>query len=121
MKIKVLVADDDSVTRSMISRALESKGFLVIAASDGAEALSLVEKEKPEIVISDLVLPKIDGLSLCSKIKENPELFWVKVILITAVYKTSAMRTEALSHKADAYLEKPVSVENLLKTIDSLI
>jgi len=121
MPIKVLVVDDDLVTRSLISKALEVKGFRVITAADGAEALELVEKERPEIVISDMLLPKIDGLTLCSKIKENPELFWVKVILMTAVYKTSSMRSEAFSHQADAYLEKPITIDDLLKIIDKII
>lgn len=121
MGIKVLVVDDESVNRTLISRALEDKGFSVITASNGAEALGLIEKEKPAIVISDMLLPKIDGLTLCSKIKENPELSGIKVILMTAVYKTASIRAEAFSHKADAYLEKPVSIENLLKIINGLI
>lgn len=121
MKIKVLVVDDDAVTRTMISRALEEKGFYVITAPNGAEALGLIESQKPAVVISDMLLPKIDGLTLCSKIKENPELSGIKVILMTAVYKTASIRAEAIAHKADAYLEKPISIENLLKIIDGLI
>jgi CheY-like chemotaxis protein len=121
MKIKVMVVDDDPVNRTMISRALEDQGFYVITATDGAEALGLVEGEKPEIIISDMLLPKIDGLSLCSKIKETPQFFGIKVILMTAVYKSASIRAEALAHKADAYLGKPISIENLLKTIDAII
>jgi CheY-like chemotaxis protein len=121
MKIKALVVEDDPVTLTMISRALEGKGFEVITASNGAEAFELAGKEKPEIVISDMLLPKIDGLTLCSMIKDSPELTGIKVILMTGVYKTASVRAEAMSHKADAYLEKPVSIHNLLRVIDEVI
>jgi Response regulator containing CheY-like receiver, AAA-type ATPase, and DNA-binding domains len=121
MKLKVLVVDDEAVSRTLISRALEERGFYVLTATDGAEALGLIESEKPLVVIADMLLPKIDGITLCSRIKKNPELAGIKVILITAVYKSAAIRSEALSHKADAYLEKPVAVDDILKVIDSVI
>ncbi len=120
MAIRVLVVDDDVVNRTMISRSLSQKGFQVLTALDGEEALKKAKEEKPELVISDMLLPRIDGLELCSRIKEDPDLASTRVILMTAVYKTASVRAEALAQKADAYLEKPVSAEELLKIIDSL-
>ncbi|HEK85180.1 MAG: response regulator [Candidatus Saccharicenans sp.] len=121
MPLKALVVDDDPVSRTLVSRALEEKGFSVLKAADGLEALALTEREKPEVVIADMLLPKMDGMNLCLRIKENPELAGIKVILMTAVYKSPSLRAEALSLKADAYLEKPISAEEILKVIDSVI
>ncbi len=121
MARKVMVIDDDSVNRKMIAGILEKNGFQVLTARDGQEGLKLIEKEKPDLVLADVLLPKLDGLELCQAVKSNPELSEIKVVLMTAVYKTAGMRAEALSQKADAYLEKPVSEHILLQTISSVL
>lgn len=121
MTKKIIVIDDDMVNRKMIAGILEKRGFPVLTARDGEEGLKLIEKEKPDLVLADVLLPKLDGLELCQAVKSNPDLSEIKVVLMTAVYKTAGMRAEALSQKADAYLEKPVSEDMLLKTISSLL
>ncbi|MGB9836919.1 MAG: response regulator [Candidatus Saccharicenans sp.] len=121
MKKKILVVDDDPVNRLMLSGMLEKNGFQVLTARDGEEALNLTARERPEAVITDVLIPKLDGLALCQAIKENPELSQIKVILMTAVYKTAGMRAEALAQKADAYVEKPISEDTLFKTISSVL
>jgi len=121
MEKKILVVDDDPVNRTLLCGLLKTRGFKVLAARDGEEALSLAEKERPEVVLADVLLPKLDGLALCQAIKEHPELNQIKVVLMTAVYKTAGMRAEALAQKADGYVEKPISEEMLLKTISSVL
>jgi CheY-like chemotaxis protein len=121
MTRKILVVDDDSVNRTMLAGILKTWRFEVLTARDGEEALSLVEKEKPDVVLADVLLPKLDGLALCQTIKSRPDLNQIKVILMTAVYKTAGMRAEALAQKADAYVEKPVYEDTLIKTISAVL
>ena len=115
---KIVVVDDDRVTVSMLERVLTQHGYLVFTAGDGASGYELVKKEKPEILISDMLLPKIHGIDLCKKVKEDPELEQIKVVLITAVYKSAAFMSDIKSCGADHYFEKPINMQGLLNWIE---
>jgi DNA-binding response OmpR family regulator len=114
---KIVVVDDDRLTRSLLEHVLVDNLFSVYSAQDGQTALDLVKKEKPEILITDLVLPKIDGIELCKKVKQDPDLSQTKVILMTAVYMGSALRPIARDCGADEYIGKPINSTNLLEKI----
>src|SRR4030042_5703875 len=92
MFTKIVLVEDDPVTLRLLEGILGQNDFLVRSARDGQAGLALVRKEKPDLVISDVVLPKLDGLGLCDQIKSDPELGRTKVILLTAVYKTIALQ-----------------------------
>ena len=95
MKGKILIIDDDRVTLTMLEMILSRHGYQVLSAKDGAEGLEVASKEKPDVVISDMLIPKIHGLDICNKIKQNPQLKDTKIILMTAVYKGAAFQFEA--------------------------
>ena len=121
MKGKILVVDDDNVTLTMLKMILSRHGYHTLSARDGAEGLDLASKEKPDVVITDMLLPKIHGLDLCTKIKQDPQLKKIKVFLMTAVYKGAAFQFEAKNCGADHFLEKPIDTNELIKKLDEFL
>lgn len=121
MKIKILIIDDDRVTLTMLEMILSRHGYQVLSAKDGAEGLELATKEKPGAVISDMLIPKIHGLELCTKIKQDPQLKDIKIILMTAVYKGAAFQFEVRDSGADHFIQKPIDTNELLDKLDKLL
>lgn len=116
---KVLIADDDDQMRKFIRQELEAS-FVIIDCANGREALDLVHTEKPDLVISDIVMPIMDGNTLCKKIKSNPITSHLPVVLLTV--KTDLKdRAHGLDAGADAYLVKPFNVNILRKNIENLL
>jgi DNA-binding response OmpR family regulator len=120
MDIKIVLVDDDKVTLRFLEHFLVDNLFSVQTAQDGETALALVKKENPSILISDLVLPKIDGVELCKRIKQDPDLKRTKVILMSAVYMGSALRPVARDCGADGFVGKPIRSTELLEKIYKL-
>lgn len=120
MNKKIVVIDDDRVTLELLKRLLSQNEFQVFGAQDGKSGYELIQSEKPDLVISDLLLPKIHGLDLCQKIKEDPSLKKTKVILITATYKTAAFKHEIKESGAEEFIEKPIDTIELMKKIYKL-
>ena len=118
---KIVLVEDDPVTLRLLEGILGQNDFLVRSAQDGQAGLALVRKEKPDLVISDVVLPKLDGIGLCDQIKSDPELGQIKVILITAVYKNIALKHVVKDSRADAVIEKPLDPASLVRKIKSLL
>jgi len=116
-----VVIDDDRVTLTMLQMLLFREGHHVIEARDGESGLAVVKKERPDLVLSDMLIPKLHGLDLCQRIKQNPELAHIKIILMTAVYKGAPFRTEVQDSGADAFLVKPIETGKLLETIRKLL
>lgn len=121
MNRTIVLVDDDKVTLRYLERFLVGNLFSVQIAQDGEAALELLKAEKPSILISDLVLPKIDGVELCKRVKEDPDLKGTHVILMSAVYMGSTLRPVARDCGADAYLSKPIRSTQLLEKIYELL
>lgn len=118
-KYRVLVVEDDEEIRKYICREL-SGDFHMLESTNGKEALAMILKRTPHLVISDVMMPEMDGLTLCRKIKQNVNINHVPVILLTA--KTHEEdNLEGLSSGADAYMTKPFSIDILKKTAENLI
>lgn len=115
----VLVEDEDSILQTL-QLLLESEGFRVIAAVDGMEGLNKIRAEKPDIVILDIMLPKLDGYKICGLLKHDGRYAQIPVIMLTARAQESdkAMGKEVY---ADAYITKPFDPEALMATIKKLI
>ena len=86
----VIVIDDDKVTLAILEKTLSSAGFMVLTAQDGMKGLDLVQTRTPPVVIVDMLIPKLHGLELCKRIRDNAILQDVKIILMSAVYRGSA-------------------------------
>jgi len=117
---KIVVIDDDQITIKILEKFLLDLGFQVYTAEDGASGYELVHSKKPDILITDMLIPKIHGVELCRKIKENPELNQIKLILMTSVYKNGACRSIEFECQKDGFLEKPLDLKKLKEVIQSI-
>jgi signal transduction histidine kinase len=118
-KIKVLIAED-SITQAMqLEHILEENGYDVTVVSNGSEALRSIEKSKPLIVISDIVMPEMDGYELCRQIKANESYRDISVILLTSLSQPQAV-IWALQCGADKFITKPYDEKQLLSAIEHL-
>jgi two-component system, chemotaxis family, chemotaxis protein CheY len=117
----VLVVDDEPGLRTVMRRVLEGKGYRVVEAADGNQALALFRRESPALVISDIIMPNRDGIEVIVAMKaENPA---VKVLAISGGGRVHAMGLLALAPRAgaDATLDKPFRQSELLKLVAGLI
>ena len=117
---RILVVDDESDLVEMVKIRLEASGYEVAAAYDGQEALNSVKERKPDLIILDLMLPKIDGYKVCGLLKSSRKYKDIPIILFTARAQESdkEMGKEA---GADAYIVKPFEPKVLLDKIKELL
>ena len=114
----VLVVDDDPNALDIVKTYLEAKGYVVATAKDGNEALALLEKVHPALVLLDVMMPGRDGWEVCRIMKQHPVLGQtVRVVMVTALDEWSDKR-QALQTGADDYVEKPVDLPKLVKTVE---
>ena len=120
MTKKILIIDDEPQLVDMLKIRLESNNFGVIAAYDGQEGLEKARKEKPDLIILDLMLPKIDGYKVCRMLKFDNEYKNIPIILVTSRSQESDKKMgEEVG--ADAYITKPFEPQVLLKSIKKLL
>jgi two-component system KDP operon response regulator KdpE len=118
MKAKrILLAEDEAALRDFVSRNLRIRGFEVFEASNGLEAMALYEREHPHLLILDLMMPRMDGLEVCRRVREHST---VPIIVLTALYAESD-KVAALDLGADDYLTKPFGVEELLARVRAVL
>jgi len=121
MAKRVLVVDDDRVIQQLLQVNLELEGYDVVAtASDGKEALDKIGTLKPDLVILDIMMPKMDGLEVCRHLKADPALARIPVILLSARAQDLDIR-EGLDIGANAYLTKPFDPVELLEVVGRLL
>ena len=120
MKKKILIVDDEPLMVEMVMMRLEANGFEVVSAGDGQEALEKVRKDKPDLIILDLMLPKIDGYKVCRMLKFDEKYKKIPIILFSARAQQGDM-TLGKEVGADAYLIKPFEAEVLLAKINELL
>ena len=109
---KAVIVDDDAKVIMLLEKVLISLGFRVFSAIEGKRALELVQEEKPDLLISDILQPGIDGVSLCQWVKNHHEFEDLKIILMTGVYKQASFKTQ-MDCRPDAFIEKPLEVGKL--------
>ncbi|MEO0106355.1 MAG: response regulator [candidate division WOR-3 bacterium] len=122
-KMKILFIDDDRDFAEANKIILNNAGYEVITAADGKTGMQMAMKERPDLIILDVILPDINGFSVCRELKENPDLQNTPVILFTAIGSEKGSYSEniGIQHKADAYIEKPASPELLLEKVNFLL
>ena len=106
MSATILIADDDGVSRKLLRRLLEQDGHVVLAAADGVEALEVFAGGGIDIVLLDIVMPELDGISVLERLKEQPDAKHVPVIMISAIEDTDSV-VRCIEIGADDYLPKP--------------
>ena len=115
----ILLVEDNVEIRKFISEQLKSY-FIVIVASNGEEALQILDKKSVHLIVSDIMMPVMDGFALCKTVKDNLEYTHIPIILLTAS-NTMQSKIEGREVGADAYIEKPFSPAHLLKQINNLL
>ena len=118
---RVLIVDDDRRVLDLLVELLELEGYEVAAASDGAEACDMVHSFGPDVVISDVVMPRVTGLELCRRLKNDPRTALIPVLLISGLRKADDAGMEGLHAGADDYLDLPFRNEELLVKVARLV
>ncbi len=116
----ILVVDDEKSIRELVKFNLESRGFKVIEAADGEEALNLVKTMAPDLIILDLMLPKIDGLEVCRILKGDPSTKKLPIIMLTAL-GDEIDKIVGLEMGADDYITKPFSPRELVARVRAVM
>jgi CheY-like chemotaxis protein len=110
----VLVVDDERGILRVASRAIEGLGYAVVVGRTGSEGLELARRYRPELVLTDALMPQIDGREMCRRIKEDPATAGLKVVVMTALYVKPSYRSEGIRYyRADDYLTKPLALGEL--------
>lgn len=117
---KILIVDDDQLMRKLLGYIIKKAGYKVSLADDGSKALKIVKKEKPDLIISDVEMPKLGGLELCQKLKENFDTKLIPIILITSNTQIQD-KLSGFRSGVDDYFIKPLHLKNLLTRVQSLL
>ena len=99
---------------------LDNEGYVIVEASDGEEALPMAFTEKPDLILLDLRLPKVDGYQVCHTLKGNPITAVIPIIMITALNKTP-QKIKGIEFGADDYIEKPFDLEELVARVKMVL
>ncbi|MBA7640752.1 Transcriptional regulatory protein WalR [subsurface metagenome] len=118
MEKKILVVDDEPTFVRLVSKALTHKGYEVLTAGDGQEALRLMFAQRPDLVLLDVVMPKMDGWQTCSRIREMSD---VPIVILTGQQKSEADIVRGLDYGADDYLIKPVGSRELVARVRAIL
>lgn len=120
MSARILIVDDILPNVKLLEAKLTSEYYEVLTAMNGPEALEKVEKESPDLILLDVMMPGMDGFEVCTKIKENPELAHIPVVMVTAL--TDAQdKVRGLEAGADDFLSKPINDTALMARVRSLV
>jgi two-component system, OmpR family, alkaline phosphatase synthesis response regulator PhoP len=122
---KILLVDDDYDFCEATELFLQARGYDVTMAHDGEEGLEKVRSQQPDLVILDVMMPKMNGYDVCVVMKADPKLSTIPVILLTAVgqemFKTTYTKEMGLMTEADDYIAKPVEPQELAERIEALL
>ena len=117
----ILVVEDIPNVLELLEVTLKFQGYQVLSAHNGQEALEILEKESPALIITDILMPKLDGFALVQELRNNPKTLGIPVIFLSATYVTPEDRDFALSLGASRFLEKPIDTEEFLLTIAEIL
>jgi CheY-like chemotaxis protein len=117
---KILLVEDNELNRDMLSRRLIRRGYEVVMAMDGAEAVTAAASEQPGLILMDMNLPTIDGWEATRRLKADPRLRAIPVIALTA-HAMSGDRERALEAGCDEFDTKPIEFERLLAKMERLL
>ncbi|HEY8380181.1 MAG TPA: response regulator [Nannocystis sp.] len=120
MPPKVLIVEDNELSRDMLSRRLRRKGYEVLVAVDGHEGITMVQEQRPDIVLMDLSLPDMDGWEATRQLKRDKSTADIPIIALTA-HAMSGDREKALDAGCDDYDTKPIDLRRLLSKINRFV
>ncbi len=118
---KILLVDDQLHTLIGVSRILSGAGYQTLEARNGEECLRIAKDQKPDLILLDVVLPDIDGMEVCRRIKADPDTTEIFVVLHSAIHVESDSQSEGLEHGADGYIVKPIPNREMLARVESML
>jgi CheY-like chemotaxis protein len=117
----ILVVEDVPNVLELLDVTLRFKGYPVVTARNGQEALDLIKSEPPSLVITDILMPKMDGYALAHRLRSNPQTRHIPLIFLSATYVTPEDKQFAISIGAVRFIEKPIDTEEFLLTVAELL
>lgn len=117
----LLIIEDDPDILKLLDKTLTIKGYHVVTASNGYDGMDIIQKERPDLVITDIMMPKMDGFNLVHRLRIDPKTRTIPVIFITVTYIAREDREFALDIGATRFIQKPIDFEKFLKTITDLL
>ncbi len=121
MAKKIAIVDDDHIIQESLQELLGEAGYAVSVAADGASGFDLIDREKPDLLLADILLPRLHGIALCEKIRARDDFKGMAIILMTGVYKDVNLRMYVHKGLADDFIEKPFRDKDLLLKIERFI
>ncbi len=116
----ILVVDDNALDRELLKDMLGAEGYQIVTAQDGEEALEKIEQELPDLILLDVIMPRLDGYGVCREIKSDPRTLLIPVIMVTSLQATEE-RITGIEMGADEFLSKPYNRQELLTRVRSLL
>ncbi|MEN6625374.1 MAG: response regulator [Candidatus Sumerlaeia bacterium] len=120
MATKILLADDEEDVKIVLKMYLESKGFEVVTAYDGLDAIDQARREKPDVILLDLMMPVVDGFEVCRRLKADPATQPIPVIMVSAASHAESVQ-KGLAAGAVDYIVKPFEPESLEKLVTNVV
>jgi len=118
--MRILVVEDDAPSRYLLDSVLGARGHTIMTAEDGEEALAAARQSPPDLIISDILMPRMDGYRLCIEWHSDARLAGIPFVFYSATYVEDADESFALSLGADAFLRKPMETHELIHTLESI-
>jgi DNA-binding response OmpR family regulator len=120
MTKKVLIVDDEPNILISVEFLMRREGFEVLVARDGEEGLARIQADRPDLVVLDVMMPKLDGFEVCKAVRADPTLAGVRILMLTAKGRVAEI-SKGLSLGADAYIPKPFATRELVAKVKELL
>lgn len=120
MATKILVIEDESGIAENLQALLSAKGYQVLLAGDGSEGINIARKESPQLILLDVLLPKMGGFDVCRMLKSDPATKAIRIIMVTGLGRMGDVET-AFRNGADDYIIKPFDSARLFKKIEKVL
>jgi len=120
MAYKILVVDDDSDAMEFLVKGLLRNGYEVVSACDGEEALAKIKTDDPDVILLDLVMPKLNGVEVLREVRRKFNDKWRPVIIVSAKTELESFK-QCYGLDADHYLTKPCNMDNILRGIETML
>ncbi|MDA0191592.1 MAG: response regulator [Proteobacteria bacterium] len=120
MTKKILIADDEQNIVISLEFLLSREGFQTVVAQDGEEALARARAERPDLVLLDVMMPKMNGFDVCQALRADPDLAGLRILMLTAKGRETEV-SKGLGLGADAYMTKPFSTRELVEKVRALL
>ncbi|MDW8326331.1 MAG: response regulator [Anaerolineales bacterium] len=117
----ILIVEDITAVREMIELQLRARGYDTVSARDGYEALEMIARQRPAAIVSDILMPRMDGFSLAHRLRSNPETATIPLIFLSATYVSAEDERFALNLGAIRFLPKPVDLEELTNALNEAL